>query len=315
MQNKTHVLTPENLQLVKLISELGSFAAAARALNLAPSALTYRIRQIEDALDALLFDRSHRLAKPTPAGQALITESARIMHDMDALAQRVKRIATGWESELTIAVDTVIAMPVVLQISQGFLALNPSTRLKIRSEALSGTVSALQNGLADIAIGIPDEALFLGKHIQYETLGPISFVFAVAPHHPLAQIKGKISTTQIKSHRFVIVADTVATGQGISIAYTPGQDAITVPDMQSKLQAQCLGLGVGFLPEPMARPMIESGQLVECEIEQPSQRGHVRYGWRLPDASSQKPGKAMAWWLSELARQRTRQRLLGMGQH
>ena len=37
-----------------------------------PSALTYRVRQIEDALDVLLFDRSSRQARLTAAGTALL---------------------------------------------------------------------------------------------------------------------------------------------------------------------------------------------------------------------------------------------------
>ena len=66
MQNTRNVLTPDNLGLLQSIAETGSFAAAARQLGLVPSALTYRVRQIEDALDVLLFDRSARQARPGP---------------------------------------------------------------------------------------------------------------------------------------------------------------------------------------------------------------------------------------------------------
>ena len=50
------VLTPDALALLQTVADPGSFAAAARELGLVPSALTYRVRQIEDALDVLLFD-------------------------------------------------------------------------------------------------------------------------------------------------------------------------------------------------------------------------------------------------------------------
>jgi molybdenum-dependent DNA-binding transcriptional regulator ModE len=52
------VLTPDALAMLQRIAEAGSFAAAARTAGMVPSALTYRVRQIEDALDVLLFDRS-----------------------------------------------------------------------------------------------------------------------------------------------------------------------------------------------------------------------------------------------------------------
>ena len=47
-------LTPEMLLMLQTIERQGSFAGAARALDLVPSALTYRVRQLEDALDVLL---------------------------------------------------------------------------------------------------------------------------------------------------------------------------------------------------------------------------------------------------------------------
>ena len=57
MTTARDVLTPDALSMLHTIAQDGSFAAAARTLNLVPSALTYRVRQIEDALDVLLFDR------------------------------------------------------------------------------------------------------------------------------------------------------------------------------------------------------------------------------------------------------------------
>ena len=74
MQNTRDALTPENLAMLQSIAETGSFAAAARQLGVVPSALTYRVRQIEDALDVLLFDRSARHARPTDAGMELLRE-------------------------------------------------------------------------------------------------------------------------------------------------------------------------------------------------------------------------------------------------
>ena len=84
------LLTPDALSMLLAIEETGSFAAAARQRGLVPSALTYRIRQIEDALDVLLFDRSSRQAKPTEAGKELLREAKRLLQDVDALAGQVR---------------------------------------------------------------------------------------------------------------------------------------------------------------------------------------------------------------------------------
>ena len=63
MPDRRHALTPDALAMMDTIARTGSFAAAARELGKVPSALTYSVRQLEDALDVLLFDRRSRQAK------------------------------------------------------------------------------------------------------------------------------------------------------------------------------------------------------------------------------------------------------------
>src|SRR5437868_13403597 len=105
MATPRDVLTPDALSLLQAVAQSGSFAAAARELGLVPSAVTYRVRQVEDALDALLFDRASRQARLTPAGAELLREGERLLGEVDAVANRVRRVATGWEAQLTVAVD------------------------------------------------------------------------------------------------------------------------------------------------------------------------------------------------------------------
>ena len=195
------VLTPEALSMLQTIARTGSFAAAARALDLVPSALTYRVRQLEDTLDVLLFDRRSRQARPTAAGQELMAEGQRILAELEAVAQRVRRVATGWESELTLAVDSLIDPTTLMELCAAFLELKPPTRLRLRDEVLSGTLQALTSGQADLALGVSTEASSLPNGLQFAPLGQLPFVFALAPHHPLAQVKGPLPDELIRQHR------------------------------------------------------------------------------------------------------------------
>ncbi len=293
--------------MLQIISDTGSFAAAARKMDLVPSALTYRVRQLEDALDVLLFDRSARQAKPTAAGRELLREGLRLLDDIDAIASRIKRLATGWEAQLTIAVDTIIAPAAIMELCEAFLATNPPTRLRIRDEALSGTIQTLESGLADLAIGIPEQAQILGKDIHHQTLGTVQFIFVVAPHHPLANVAEPLHPEQISSHRIVSVADSIQRGAGVSIGLSLGQDVLTLPSMAAKLDAQSRGLGCGFVPEPMARPFLASGRLIAKRVDQAARQTHARYAWRQEKV---KPGRALNWWLEQLAQPTTRRALL-----
>ena len=308
MSTPRDVLTPDSLAMLQTIAKAGSFAAAARASNMVPSALTYRVRQMEDALDVLLFDRSSRQARLTEAGAELLREGARLLSDIDAVANRVKRVATGWEPQFTIAVDSIIDNATVMELCADFFSINPPTRVRLRAETLSGTLEALISGQADLALGVVmNPAIATG--LYREPLGGVHFVFAVAPHHPLADMPEPLSDDVIRQYRAVAVADSIQRGEGLSIGLLPGQDVFTVTGMPAKLDVQIRGLGAGFLPTCLAQPYIDTGRLVAKRVERAEQHIQVSYAWRKSGTSSQ--GRALQWWLSQLKNTVTRAALLG----
>jgi DNA-binding transcriptional LysR family regulator len=308
MPTPREVLTPDALALVQAVSDRGSFAAAARDLGLVPSAVTYRIRQVEDALDVLLFDRSSRQARLTAAGNELLCAGQQLLQDIDAMANRVKRVATGWEAEFTVAVDGALSGSTVMELADAFYALQPTTRLRIREEVLAGTLEALVTGRADLAIGVVVEPGTTAGIHSHE-LGDLPFVYAVAPHHPLASAPSPVTDEMLLKHRAVAVSDsTQQRGTAITMGLLSGQDVFTVSTMRAKLDAQLRGLGGGFLPEPLARPYLESGRLVAREVQRATRRVRMSYAWR--NAGNLGPGRALQWWLQQLDSPATRQALL-----
>ncbi|PUE07215.1 LysR family transcriptional regulator [Limnohabitans sp. T6-5] len=306
MQSPKDWLTPDALFMLQTIAERGSFAAAARELNLVPSTLTYRVRQLEDALDVLLFDRSSRQARATAAGVELLREAGRLLQDIDAVANRVKRVATGWEAVLTVAADSIVSRSVVMDMCEAFLALKSPTRLRIRHETLSGTLAALTTGQADLAIGVVPEHS-MSADIQHMPLGEIPFVFAVAPHHPLATAPEPLTDDLLMQHRAVAVADSIQRGTGLTIGLQGGQEVFTVPDMPSKLQAQLRGLGAGFLPKNLAEPHVQQARLVIKQVTQKRQ-SLVHIAWR--DSRLSPAGHGLRWWIAQLENPATQQALI-----
>ena len=311
MPNARNALTPDALAMLQAVDDCGSFAGAARALGLVPSALSYRVRQVEEALDVLLFDRGARQARLTEAGAELLREGSRLLGEIDAVANRVRRVATGWEPQLTVALDTVIAPGPVMELATAFYDQAPPTRLKLRDEALLGTVQAVTQGLADLAIGAVVDAAnlsYAAPGVHSRQLGELTFVYCVAPHHPLAQVDGPLSDDVLRQHRAVAAADSTRSGSGMTVNLVGGQDVLTVPSMQAKLLAQLHGLGGGFLPEPMARPHIEAGRLVVRRTARSAPLGHMHCAWRVPGHG--KPGRALQWWLTRFEHEGTRRALL-----
>ena len=317
-QPRRNALTPEALQMMDIIARSGSFAAAARALGRVPSALTYSVRQLEDALDVLLFDRSSRQARLTAAGQELLDEGRRLLAEMDAVANRVRRVATGWESELTVAVDDVISRLTVFELVEGFFAqrnadgTGPGTRLRLRNEVLAGLWESLVSGQADLAIGAmmstPPQS-----GIELRPLGEVAFVYAMAPHHPLASVTEPLSDAQMMAHRAVAVADSAQRASPLTVNLLPGQDVLTVPTMAAKVEALLRCLGCGFVPEPQVRDHLRSGRLVAKPVQRcrmPAQFGYAWRGAATPQPRKAPQGLALQWWLTQLESPPTRQALL-----
>lgn len=346
-----NVLTPEALAMMDAIARSGSFAAAARLLGKVPSALTYNVRQLEDALDVLLFDRRSRQATLTAAGRELLDEGRHLLEQLDAVASRVKRIATGWETQLGIAVDDVISRSTMLDLCSAFYAecavqtraarssasapssaaasaspspgspapltlasSAPPTRLRLRTEVMTGTWEALVTGQADLAVGVG-----LGREVPsgvaIKELGTLAFCFAVAPHHPLARAKEPLGDAEIVRHRAVAVADSAHGLAPLTVNLLPGQDVLTVSDMVAKIDALARGVGCGFVPAPMAREAIASGRLVVKPVQRAQPTARLGYAWRLPlrrEGATRKaePGLALRWWLERLEGATTRHALL-----
>jgi DNA-binding transcriptional LysR family regulator len=332
-------LTPDALAMVDSIARTGSFAAAARELGKVPSALTYSVRQLEEALDVLLFDRSSRQAQLTAAGTELLLEGRRLLQEMAAVAHRVQRVASGWETQLTVVVDDIVSTTTVFDLVQAFCALRdapakpdkavgaakagvanatnqsvavapqgPPTRIRLRTEVLAGTWEALASGQADLALGVSSDQ-HQASGFELRPLGEIAFVFCVAPHHPLAGATAPLGDDQLVHQRAVAVADSAQRLAPVTINLLPGQDVLTVPHMRAKVQALLLGLGCGFVPEPLARAHLKAGRLVQKSTTRAPYTARLHYAWRT-DRGGLGQGKALQWWLAQLESPTTRQALV-----
>jgi DNA-binding transcriptional LysR family regulator len=235
----------------------------------------------------------------------------------------VRRVASGWETQLSISVEDILSLPTVFELVQAFCEVRdpsergeagqtgPATRLRLRTDVLAGTWDALVSGQADLAIGVSDEHPNPGG-IELKPLGEVPFVYCMAPHHPLAQTEGPLVDAELVHHRAVAVADTAQRTTPMTVNLLPGQDVLTVPSMRAKLEALLRNLGCGYVPEPLARPHLEAGHLVSRPTARGPFSARLHYAWRAErgDPGAMGLGRALQWWLQQLESPTTRRALL-----
>ncbi|KAA3654647.1 MAG: LysR family transcriptional regulator [Proteobacteria bacterium] len=288
------------LLMLDAIDSAGSFAAAARQLHRVPSALTHAVRRLEDDLGFVVFERVGRRARLTPAGRTLLTDGRQLLAAANELECRARRVATGWEVELRIALNALVPFNALLPLIAEFDAQGHGTRLRFDREVLAGSWDALTSGRADLVIGASGEAL-RDSSLVSRPLGDVELLFCHAPTHPLAALPDPLSLSDIRAHRAIVLADTTRTLQARSAGLVSGQNVLIVPDFGAKLDAQAAGLGVGHLPPFIAREAIAAGTLVSRQTEAGPAREPVHLAWRRDH-----DGLALQWFIKHLSTPRWR---------
>lgn len=286
-------LSLEALEVIDTIARKGSFAAAAESLFKVPSALTYTVRKLEEDLGVSLFNRSGHRATLTEAGAELLNEGRNLLNAASELESRVKRVASGIETDLIIAVSDLLNITAIYPVLDKFYAQKFGTRIKLLREVYGGSWDALISGRADISLGAPGDAPPGGGY-NTKAIGTLEFLYAVAPHHPLAKLPEPLQNLDIMRYRAVSAADSSRNLPPRTSGILSGQDVLTVPDMQAKLDAQIAGLGVGYLPRKLAEKYTARGELVIKTVAEPKPLATGFLAWR------SKGGKAQQWLLKEL---------------
>ena len=90
-----------------------------------------------------------------------------------------------------------------------------------------------------------------------------------------------------------------------------GNETFPLSVKPAKMEALMRGMGCGSVPAPMVRRHIETGRLVHKATVNDPRIISLHYAWRqATKTGSQKPGKALAWWLTQLQSPTTRRALL-----
>jgi DNA-binding transcriptional LysR family regulator len=287
-------LSLEALQIVDAIDRRGSFAKAGLELHRVPSTISYTVGKLEGDLGLQVFERNGPRIVLTPAGRELLKEGRYLLKAAADLEQRVKRVASGWETELAVGMDSMFSALALGADIEAFYQVAQRTRLRLVQETLSGAWEALLDRRIDLLAGVAGEGPAGGGYVA-RPIGQMRFVFAVAPGHPLAARAGPLGRAELQDQRAIVVADSARNMAPRTVGLLLGQDALTVPTMQLKYAFQLAGVGCGFLPEPCARAAIARGLLVEKQVEETRPPETFYLAWRSGD-----DGAALRWWRERL---------------
>ncbi len=270
----------EMLQTFATVAQLRSFSAAAELLHKTTSAISYRIKTLEDSLGTPLFQRTTRSVTLTPSGEVLLEKASLIFEWLHTLPEELRQVRDGIEPHFTLVVNNLLYdAEAIAFLLEHLVEHFPHSAFEVRRAVYMGVWDELIHNGGQMAVGVPGFHT-IDDEFATEPLGVVNWVFVVPPHHPLASAPAPLGNELLRRFPAVNVRDTSHRLTKRTAWKLPGQQEILVPDLDAKVACHRRGLAVGFLPGPAARELIQSEQLVECRVEVGRLPSPLALAWR-----------------------------------
>lgn len=243
------------LRYMLAVNDHGSIRQAAAALGISASAISRRIRDLEEELGVALFLRTFDGVTLTRAGYAFLEDARLIDRRLENAKAKAQAIAMGQKGELRIAAPEELMTDRLMAA----LALHknrwPDVRIHIFDMTPQDQMSALQTGLLDLAIALdPGE----GHEIDRERIWSETAAIAFPDYHALnshSEIEPSILADQAvilsgspEVERFDHRVVRHLTDRGIKVRIIAETECF-----QTKLSLVRAGAGIAFLPEGLSR--------------------------------------------------------------
>ena len=237
-----------HLRCFVVLAEELHFTRAAERLHIEQPPLSRTIKELEDELNVVLFDRDRRGTRLTSAGAAFLQDAHRLFTILDQARENAKAVASGLRGSLRIAISDGA---IDLRLSE-FLARcraeEPDVEIRLCEVPLSEQLRGLRSG--DFAIGFAHTAE-VGDGIVAEPIWRDPLMVAVPARHELLIYK-KIPFQEIGNHPVVLCDPLVCEGYWRELARLLRQlecelDIVEhVSSLDMLLTLVGAGYGIGF---------------------------------------------------------------------
>jgi DNA-binding transcriptional LysR family regulator len=258
-------VTIEQLHTLRAVAEAGSFSAAARKLGRVQAAVSQAIERLETELGLRLFDRSGRVARLTPQGEAVVAAAARVQGGLDALEELVQELKRGAETTLSLVVDVLCPSASLVSFAKEFAREHPTVELLLHTDVLSAVTAHVREKHSTCGVAIED-ADFEGLERRF--VADVRLLPVASSTHPLALRKGSIDSAGLIDAVQIVLGEhrrEARRGSDHRAVFSPR--TWRVVDLASKQALIEGGLGWGHLPEHLVREQLRSGRLVQLELE------------------------------------------------
>lgn len=240
-----------HLRCFVVLAEELHFTRAAERLHIEQPPLSRAIKELEDELGVVLFDRNRRGTVLTAAGAAFLQDVRRLFTVLEQARENVKAVAAGLRGSLRIAVSDGAIDPRLSAFLARCREEEPEIEIRLSEVPLAEQLRGLRSG--DFSIGFAHTA-DVGEGIVAESIWQDPLVIAVPARHELLVHK-EVPLHALGSHPLVMCDPQVCEGYCRELArlLRPLDREPNVVEHVSSLDMMLTlvgaGFGVGFTTE------------------------------------------------------------------
>ncbi|MGC1271102.1 MAG: hydrogen peroxide-inducible genes activator [Croceibacterium sp.] len=277
----TYLPTIKQLQYLVSLHEQGHFGRAADASFVSQSTLSAGIRELESLLGVVLVERSRRVVRFTPLGEAVVAKAHRLLREAEELSELVQASGKPLTGELRMSVIPTIAPFFLPRILPRLRRERPALRLFLREETSSAAIESLHHGQADcVLLALP----YPTGDVESATISH-DRLFVAFPKDDPRDPPAEVPASMIDEGRLLLLEDGHCLREhALAACNRPELRASATmigTSLHTLVQMVDNGLGVTMLPEMAIEAGILNGtQVVARPLKSASASREIALIWR-----------------------------------
>lgn len=253
-------ITSDMLAAFVKVAETGSVSLAADALGVGKSAVSKRVAQLEESMQAMLFSRSTRKVALTAAGEAYVDFARRALSEMAAGEERLRAMRSELTGRIRVTAPVSWGQHVLAKRLPQFLHAHPAIEIDLQ----------LADRMMDLACERIDIALRWSASPPHEfnatPLAPVGWVMAAAPRY-LAGAGEPLLPEDLARHACLCYwrescDEAWVLDDGVRQVAVRVRSRYHVDNPETVTDAAIAGLGIALLPDYLCSDALAAGQLV-----------------------------------------------------
>jgi DNA-binding transcriptional LysR family regulator len=260
------------LRIFVRIVETGSFAAASRAMDLAPAVVTRTMSELEEHLGTRLLNRSTRRLALTSIGESYLDRARAILQNLDEATALARESHAAPRGTLRVVAPPYFAAHQLVRRLGDFHEAHPEVTVEVTT-AWPVMQPDDQHDVTIIVAQPPLRGDFVARR-----LARAEVVACAAPSY-LARHGRPRTPQELESHRLMVPPALQSRGLTLQrgqeeVRVTPLPPVVEASQLDVRLSAALAGLGIACMASYAVADALREGRLE-----------HVLPGWKLDDAS------------------------------